>query len=161
MLTVRQYKKTDAQAFHDLNIEWIENYFEIEDEDRHLLCDPDGAIIARGGRILIAETVEDDESIAVGTVALIPGHDQGDDTVEMAKMAVRENLRGQGIGKALLRSVVETAQEMGARQIWLETNTILEAAVALYRQFGFQELAQSEQIETPYCRCNCQMVLEL
>jgi len=155
MLTIRCYKPRDAKRFRDLNVAWIEKYFEIEDEDRTLLQDPDASIIACGGRILIAEL---DKEI-VGTVALIPSHEES--TVELAKMAVHEDVRRRGVGKELMNSAVALARDMGAQRIWLETNTRLEAALALYRRFDFRELAEAQQVETSYCRCNCQMVLEL
>lgn len=155
MVTLRRYKPSDAEEFHDLNIAWIETYFEIEDEDRALLRDPDGSIIARGGRIFIADLEEE----VVGTVALVPSHVGC--TLELAKMTVRHDVRGQGVGTALMNLALDSAREMGAQRIWLETNTKLEAALSLYRRFDFREIDEAQQIETPYCRCNCQMVLEL
>ena len=59
------------------------------------------------------------------------------------------------------QAAIEKAREMGASQIWLETNTSLEAALALYRKSGFRELTGDELTPTPYDRCNCQMLLDL
>lgn len=154
-LTVRAYNAADGVAFHDLNLEWIKKYFRVEASDRAQLEDPETNILAIGGRILIADL----QGQPVGTVALLPGH--GENTVELAKMSVRPNVHGQGIGKALMVAAIETAREMGAKHIWLETNTVLLPALKLYRKYGFRELVGDELTATPYDRCNCQMKLDL
>jgi ribosomal protein S18 acetylase RimI-like enzyme len=154
-LIVRPYAASDRRAFRDLNLAWIEAHFTVEAEDRAQLDDPDAKIIARGGRILIA----DRDGEAVGTVALVPGH--GENTVELIKMCARSDLRGQGVGQKLMDAAIAEAKRMGARHVWLETNTVLEAALALYRKAGFRELPASACSPTPFARCNCQMVLDM
>ncbi len=159
MVTVRDYTAADAQAFRALNLAWIEAHFAVEESDLRQLDNPQGAILADGGRILIAELGGD----AVGTVALVPAHGpgHGSETVELIKMAVRTDLRGHGIGRALMDAALLNARAMGGRQIWLETNSRLDAAVALYQRAGFRELTGSDMRPTPYSRCNCQMLLDL
>ena len=109
----------------------------------------------KGGAILIADIAGD----VVGTVGLVPGHDA--DTLELIKMSARSDVKGRGIGRALMGAAIEKSRAMGAAKIWLETNTRLEAALALYRKSGFRELTGDELTPTPYDRCNCQMLLEL
>ena len=155
MITIRPFTPSDTAAFHDLNVAWIEQYFAVETSDRAQLERPNETILAAGGRILIADL----DGEAVGTVALIPGH--GEATLELAKMSAREDLHGQGIGKKLMQAAIDTAREIGARRIWLETNRKLDAALALYEKSGFRELTGDELTATPYDRCNCQMVLDL
>lgn len=152
---VRPFQGSDAIAFRALNLAWIERYFTVEASDRAQLDDPGTHIIGKGGRILMADLAGE----AVGTVALIPGHDA--DTVELIKMSAREDVRGQGIGRALMDAAIAAAHDMGARHIWLETNKTLDAALALYRKSGFRELTGEELTVTPYDRCNCQMVRDL
>ncbi len=155
MITVRPFISSDASAFRELNLDWIRQYFEIEPEDQAQLDDPQRHILDKGGRILIA----DHDGVPVGTVALVNGHQAG--TVELIKMSTRSDLRGQGIGKALMMAALETARDMGASRIWLETSTKLDAAIALYTKSGFRELKPEEWGDTPFSRCNCQMVLQL
>ena len=155
MVTIRPYQPTDAAAFRDLNLLWIEQYFVVESSDRTQLENPETNILAIGGRILIAEL----NGKPVGTTALIPGHGEG--TVELAKMSVHPDMHGKGVGKALMTSAIKLAGEMGASRIWLETNKVLTAALALYRNAGFRELSGDELSATPYDRCNCQMILKL
>nr|WP_197501304.1 GNAT family N-acetyltransferase [Hyphomonas sp. Mor2] len=155
MLSVRDFTPQDASAFRDLNLAWVEAYFTVEAEDRAQLEDPRTHILDKGGAILMAEL--DGES--VGTVGLVPGH--GARVLELIKMSARSDLQGKGIGRALMEAAVAKARDMGAVQIWLETNTKLEAALALYRKSGFRELSGDELTATPYDRCNCQMLLDL
>ena len=152
---VRDYAMDDAAAFRDLNLAWVEAYFTVEAEDRAQLDDPQTHILDKGGAILIADL----EGVAVGTVGLVPGH--GDGVLELIKMSARSDVKGQGIGRALMNAAIDKARAMGATRIWLETNTKLEAALALYRKSGFRELSGDELTATPYDRCNCQMLLEL
>lgn len=154
-VTVRDFRPSDADAFRDLNLAWVEQYFTVEAEDRAQLEDPQTHILDKGGAILIADL----GGMPVGTVGLVPGHEDG--VLELIKMSARSDVTGQGIGRALMDAAVDKAREMGAVKIWLETNTILAAALALYRKSGFRELTGDEVTETPYDRCNCQMVLEL
>jgi len=154
-MIVRDFTHKDAAAFRDLNLAWVEQYFTVEDEDRAQLNDPQVHILDKGGAILMAELAGE----AVGTVGLVPGHDE--DTLELIKMSARSDVKGQGIGRALMDAAIEKARVMGASKLWLETNTSLEAALALYRKSGFRELTGDELTPTPYDRCNCQMVLDL
>lgn len=154
-MIVRDYTPEDAAAFRDLNLAWVEAYFTVEDEDRAQLDDPQTHILDKGGAILIAEY----QGEAVGTVGLVPGHHEG--VLELIKMSARRDVQGKGIGGALMDAAVAKSRDMGATQIWLETNTMLDAALALYRKTGFRELSGDELTPTPYDRCNCQMVLDL
>ena len=154
-MIVRDYVPTDATAFRDLNLAWVEKFFTVEDEDRAQLEDPQTHILDKGGAILMAEL----DGVAVGTVGLVPGHHAG--MLELIKMSARSDVQGKGIGRALMDAAIAKSREMGATQIWLETNTVLDAALALYRRSGFRELSGDELTPTPYDRCNCQMLLEL
>ena len=155
VVTVRDYRSADAAAFRDLNLAWVEAYFTVEAEDRAQLEDPQTHILNKGGAILIAEL----DGEPVGTVGLVPGHGAG--VLELVKMSARSDVQGRGIGRALMDASIEKSRAMGAARIWLETNTVLDAALALYRKSGFRELTGDEVTPTPYDRCNCQMVLDL
>lgn len=152
---VREYTAADAAAFRDLNLAWVEAFFTVEAEDRAQLEDPQTHILDPGGAILIAEY----NGEAVGTAGLVPGHGEG--VLELIKMSARTDVQGKGIGRALMEAAIEKSRDMGAAQIWLETNTKLAAALALYRKVGFRELTGDEVTPTPYDRCNCQMLLDL
>ena len=66
-----------------------------------------------------------------------------------------------GIGSQILGQLIGFARDHGANAIWLETNDQLEAATILYRKTGFRDLSGDDVWETPYDRCNMQMVMEI
>lgn len=155
MLRVRDFQPEDGPAFKALNLAWIEQLFTVEPSDLAQLNDPQTNIIDKGGRVLIAEL----DGEPVGTAALVVSHQPG--TLELVKMSARQDLRGHGIGKALVMSCLKFARDMKAERIWLESNRKLEAALGLYRAAGFRELACGEETPSPYSRCDIQMVYEL
>ena len=124
------YTAAHRADFARLNRAWIAKYFKVEPEDEAVLSDPETKIIAKGGHILMAEL----GGRIVGTVAL---YKHADGTFELAKMAVEENLRGQGIGKKMGEAVLALARELGAEQVYIISNTRLENSIALYRKLGF------------------------
>lgn len=158
--TTRRYRPEDRQAFIDLNRDWIEEYFVLEDSDREQLEELEASILGKGGQIIVA-LIDD---VVVGTGAILPPHHDPDDGrtwFEIIKMAAQKDLRGQGIGRAVLEALIGEGRSMGADAIWLETNADLKAAVRLYERCGFRHLAGADLWPTPYARCNVQMVLPL
>ena len=73
-------------------------------------------------------------------------------------MAVAPAAKGHGIGRRLGEAVIARARELGAARVYLESNTVLEPALRLYRSLDFQAV---ESQPTPYARCNVQMLLTL
>jgi len=134
-ITMRDYTPADKQSFVDLNVEWVEKYFKVEEADRKAWADPDGYVIKPGGRIFFAEL----NGELVGTCSLIA---QGDGVYELAKMAVTEKAQGHGIGNLQLKHVIDEAIKMGAKRLVLETNSGLAPALHLYEKFGFKSLPQ-------------------
>jgi ribosomal protein S18 acetylase RimI-like enzyme len=143
-MEIVEFAPEHAEAFCTLNEAWISKYFAIEAKDREVLDDPYGKIIAKGGRIFMA--LKDGE--AVGCVALLKMADGG---YEVAKMTVCETLRGSGLGRLLMERCIEAGAEDGAPRLYLETNSSLAPALALYRATGFKDLAP---VETEYARAN-------
>lgn len=145
------YQPQYREAFRDLNVEWISKYFEMEEADYKALDNAESYILNKGGKILVA--LYDNES--VGVCALIKmNHPEYD--FEMAKMAVSPKAQGKNIGYLLGKAIIDSAREMGAKKIYLESNTILKPAINLYYKLGFEKVFG---LETPYKRCNIQMEL--
>jgi putative acetyltransferase len=141
-----------AGAFKALNEAWITTLFALEPKDEVVLGDPQGQVIAHGGRILFALDGDD----AVGCCALMALPDGG---FEVAKMAVADAYKGRGLGRALMAAAVERAKAAGAPRLYLETNSGLAPALALYRSFGFEEIRP--QTPSPYARADVVMELRL
>lgn len=59
---------------------------------------------------------------------------------EIKSMRAHPDARGKGAGKAMLTHLIERARELGFGEVKLETGSggIFEAAVGLYRSFGFE-----------------------
>lgn len=152
------YSAEYAADFARLNYEWIEHYFQVEDEDRVALDNPQAYAIAPGGEIFFVLV----DAQVVGTVALVPKAFTAAGNVtdfELAKMAVDPSVQGQGIGKHLLAHAIEYARSRGAGRIVLSTNDVLTPALTVYRAAGFveQPAAQDER----YRRSNMFMALNI
>jgi len=131
-VSIVDYTSTYGKAFKALNEAWIKKYFELEEEDIKTLDNPD-QILKGGGFIFVALV----DSIAVGVCAL---RKASADTYEFSKMAVAENVQGLGIGRKLGEAAIAKAKLVGAKRIFLEGNTSLEASIYLYRKLGFREV---------------------
>lgn len=157
---IRLFRPEDKDAIIELNLDWIEEYFTIEETDREQLERLEDTILGRGGRIVVAEL----EGRVVSTGALQPPpHDPKDGRtwLEIIKLATKREHRGKGIGSGVLKKLIAEAKSLGADAIWLETNSALNSAIRLYEFVGFQHLPVDEFWPTPYERCNVQMVLKL
>ncbi len=153
-VTIRPFREGDGEAFRVLNEAWIGQLFGIEEKDRTTLGDPEGNIRAKGGHILMA--VEGDA--AVGCCALIlvrPG------AYEVAKMTVAEGHRGRGLGRKLLARTIAQARALGAKTLYLETNSSLSDAIHLYQALGFRHLPPERTPHSDYARADVFMEMEL
>ena len=146
-MTIVDFEPRHAGPWRTLNEDWISRHFAIEAKDREVLDDPQGQVLAKGGRIFIAE----DEGEVVGCVALLPLDDGG---FELAKMTVAESARGKGLGRRLIQHCIDRATEAGAPRLYLETNSALAPALTLYAAMGFRRL---ESGCTEYARCDVWM----
>lgn len=144
----------DATAFRTLNEEWITRYFILEEKDREVLGDPERMILQKGGYIDMVYAGDR----AVGCVALIP---IGNGVYELSKMAVSPDVRGQGIGRKLLQYAIEQARLIGAKSLFLGSNSQLEKAVHLYESVGFRHVAPDSIPPMPYTRANVFMEMPL
>ena len=155
-MTIREFSDDLAQAFHDINAEWITAMFTLEATDREVLEDPRARIIDGGGAILF---VEAEGRGIVGTCALQKtGQKIGDTSFELTKMGVSEAARGLKAGEFLLAAMIARAREMGADPLYLLTNAKCEAAIHLYEKLGFQhDAAIMAQYGARYARCDVAM----
>ena len=62
------------------------------------------------------------------------------DIAELKRMYIRPSARGVGAGRQLLQTAIDSAQQLGYRNIRLDTLPTMQAAIALYREFGFHDI---------------------
>jgi GNAT superfamily N-acetyltransferase len=145
------YNKTYRKHFYDLNIEWLEAYFYVEDYDKEVLGKPEQYILDKGGYIFFAKYNE----VIVGTVALMPTKEVK--VYELTKMAVSPNYRGLKIGQHLMQHCIDFAKAQEFNTLMLYSNRILENAIYIYRKYGFTEIPVEPN--SPYKRSNIKMEL--
>jgi DNA-binding MarR family transcriptional regulator/predicted GNAT family N-acyltransferase len=152
-IKIVNFKPEHSKIFTRLNKEWISKYFKMEMPDYKALNNPEKHIIDKGGYIFVALYYDK----PAGTCALMKSDNPLYD-YELAKMAVSSKFQGNGLGWLLGKAAVDKAKSLGAKKIYLESNTLLEPAINLYRKLGFKEIAG---VSSPYKRTNIQMVLTL
>ncbi|HMS65716.1 MAG TPA: helix-turn-helix domain-containing GNAT family N-acetyltransferase [Ignavibacteria bacterium] len=151
-VNITEYEPELREIFRDLNYEWLEKYFTIEDKDRKILENPDEEIIKKGGFIFFAEYGNE----IAGTVGIIK---HSENEYELCKMAVSEKFQGKQIGKCLALAAIEKVKSLKAEILFLETNSTLIPALNLYRKLGFIQVEQRNQSE--YKRSTLKMELDL
>ena len=151
-VNIFSFKKDCAQDFYDLNIEWLESFFYVEDYDKEVLSKPETYIINKGGHIFFAACNDH----IVGTVALMPTADQW--VFELTKMAVSPSFRSQNIGQKLMQHCIDFAKQNNFKALMLYSNTKLGNAIYIYKKYGFIELPLEEN--SPYKRSDIKMELK-
>ena len=59
---------------------------------------------------------------------------------EIKRLYLRNEARGQGLGKRLVRHAVDVARELGVRDLYLDSIPSLKEAISLYESEGFQHV---------------------
>ena len=68
---------------------------------------------------------------------------------EIKRMYVRDEFRGQGIGRALLEELVSAAREIGYSHLRLDSARFMHEAHSLYRSANFKEIDPYPESEIP------------
>lgn len=151
LIHIIDYKAEHGFHFARLNKAWIEKYFVLEELDKWVLNNPQEAILAKGGAILMATY----DGVVAGTVALIRVNAE---EYEFSKMAVDAAFQRRGIAEALSHAAFEKARGLGAKKVSLYSQTDLAPAILLYRKLGFVEVPMDHQL---YKRANIKMEILL
>lgn len=154
---VRPATNADSAAIHAVLVTVLDEY--------GLAPDPDGVdadlddiernYVARGGWFRVVELRDcDSGGRLAGCAGLYPLNPED---VEIRKMYLLPELRGLGIGRRLLNEAIEDARRLGYRRVRLETASVLQEAIALYRSAGFRRVARPPAAG----RCDQAWVLEI
>lgn len=144
---IDNFRPAYREAFKQLNLAWIEQYFRVEKKDVEQTEHPEQCL-AGGGELFFVVV----DGKAVGTCAL---YTAGPARFELAKMAVHPDYRGHGFGDLLMESAETWARERGAAEILILSNTILAPAIALYQKHGYETVHLGAHPD--YERCNIEM----
>ncbi|MGB4585718.1 MAG: GNAT family N-acetyltransferase, partial [Rectinemataceae bacterium] len=135
-LSYRKAKPADMDGIRGLIREYMDSMalnlcFQGIDEELTSLpgkySEPEGAIIvAEAGGALC------------GCVAL---KKIGEGICEMKRLFVKDAFKGKGIGRELVRRIIDEGRSKGYRFMRLDTLESMKPALALYRSFGFSETA--------------------
>lgn len=147
------YRPELAAHFRDLNLEWLEQFFYVEDHDRELLESCQATIIDKGGFIFFYQ----DNGKILGTFALIKLSSK---VFELGKMAVAPSARGLGIGQKMMTFCIAFSKEQQWEKLVLYSSTKLENSIYIYKKFGFKEIPL-DQNNNPYTRSDIKMSLSL
>jgi putative acetyltransferase len=98
---------------------------------------------ATGGAFWVIES----QGQIVGTAGYYPVN-RGEKAVEIRKMYLVPQTRGQGLGRYLLQQLEADISTQGFQQIWVETARVLKEAVRLYESSGYQP---ATGVETKRC----------
>ena len=100
----------------------------------HDVADWQGEYDGAAGVMLV---VIDPAGDVVGTAAV---RRLAPEVVELKRMWLRPDHRGRGLAARLMDRVLEEARALGGRVLRLDSEARLQAAVRLYRRYGFQEI---------------------
>ena len=96
----------------------------------------------------------------VGGGGIFPSPGLPGGTCELVKMYLVKEVRGKGLGKALIEKSMEWAKENGYKNIYLETMPELQQALKTYEKFGFKYIDQ-QLGNTGHFGCELWMLKEL
>ncbi|MBE9138731.1 GNAT family N-acetyltransferase [Nodosilinea sp. LEGE 07088] len=156
---IRSWQPSDRDAAANLIAQVLQEY--------SLTCEPtasdrdaqevEACYWETGGEFWVVEAA----GKVVGTVGYRPTH-RGDRpqkhdrhrAVELRKMYLLPQARGQGLGRYLLTTVEAAIRQRGFDQIWLETASVLKAAVRLYEANGYKPTSgvETARCDRVYCK---------
>lgn len=151
MISIIPYQPEHADIFKSLNLEWLVKFNLLEEADLVILNNPKEQILDTGGALFLAQT---DMSEIVGSAGLI---NEGNGVYELAKMAVTDAYKGKGISRLLIEKCLEKAKELGAKKVYLVSNSQLTTAVALYEKYGFKH---APLVDLHYATADVKMELD-
>ena len=142
---IRDWQQGDRDAAAEVIRQVLAEYglpWQPESADRDVI-EVESAYLEVGGEFWVVEQ----NGTIVGTSAYQPIA-RGQNAVEIRKMYLLPEVRGQGLGVHLLEQLEEAIAVKDYQEIWLETATVLKQAVKLYERNGYQP---ASGVETARC----------
>ena len=95
------------------------------------------------GSVMIV-AFDEGELIGTGAVSVVSGKPRFAHRSEIA-ISVRKDYWGKGIGTGIMNILMDFAKKSGAEVLELEVRSDNEAAIALYKKFGFKKIGTNEK----------------
>ena len=95
------------------------------------------------GSIMIV-AFDEGELIGTGAVSVVSGKTRFAHRREIA-ISVRKDYWGKGIGTGIMNVLMDFARKSGAEVLELEVRSDNEAAISLYKKFGFEKIGTNEK----------------
>jgi putative acetyltransferase len=148
-LQIRSWHPDDRAAAAGVIATVLAEYglgWEPEGADRDVL-QVENCYLDRGGEFWVVEQA----GKIVGTAAYYPidrPESLPGSAVEIRKMYLLPQVRGQGLGRFLLAQLETRIASRGFTDLWIETASVLKEAVLLYEKSGYQP---ATGVETARC----------
>jgi ribosomal protein S18 acetylase RimI-like enzyme len=131
LATIRPFRPSDQTSVRSLILAGLSEHFEqLKPELNPDLDDIWASYPAAGGRFYVVEQ----EETVVGSGGLTR---EGAGVWRIVRVSVAPSVRRHGIGRQITQFLVSTCQQIGAREIVVETNEDWVAAIGLYLRCGF------------------------
>jgi putative acetyltransferase len=143
---IRPWQPADRQAIATVISSVLAEYglgWEPAGADRDVL-EIEKYYLATGGAFW---TICNQQGQVIGSAGYYP-IERGPKSVEIRKMYLLPTYRGQGLGKFVLQALEKAIVAQGFQEIWIETASVLVAAVKLYENNGY---LPSTGVETARC----------
>ena len=95
------------------------------------------------GSVMIV-AFDEGELIGTGAVSVVSGKPRFAHRSEIA-ISVRKDYWGKGIGTGIMKVLMDFAKKSGAEVLELQVRSDNEAAISLYKKFGFKKIGQNEK----------------
>jgi RimJ/RimL family protein N-acetyltransferase len=95
------------------------------------------------GSVMIV-AFDEGELIGTGAVSVVSGKPRFAHRSEIA-ISVRKDYWGKGIGTGIMNILMDFAKKSGAEVLELEVRSDNEAAISLYKKFGFEKIGTNEK----------------
>ena len=158
-LSIRKVEKNDDQILASV----IRATFEEFDAPRKCTVYDDPTtdhlfdLFSREGAVL---WVAMENSQIVGCCGVYPTEGLPQKTAELVKFYLNPIARGKGIGKVLMETCINSAKEMGYKELYLESMPQFSTAVNFYKRLGFSML-DTPMGKSGHTSCSIWMLLPL
>ncbi|MDP4223406.1 MAG: GNAT family N-acetyltransferase [Bacteroidota bacterium] len=104
--------------------------------------------------------IAEDKGIMIGGCGIYPTPGLPEGCAELVKFYLLAPWRGRGIGRTLMEKCIESARQIGYKQLYLESLPELSKAVSMYIKSGFRHIPHSLG-NSGHFGCNIWMLKDL